>query len=104
VPIDLGPYLTGVTPHPVQGFHVKVTVHAEDSIGSDTKYKVFWVNCGPGYEPGSNATGDTINASTTAPSTPGTNWTLVALIALLLAVPALLVARRIRRFGAADSE
>jgi hypothetical protein len=99
VPIDLGPYLTGVTPHPIQGFHVKVTVHAEGSIGADTKYKVFWVNCGPGYEPGSTATGNTLNASTTAPATPGTNWTLVTLIGLLLAVPAFLVARRIRRFG-----
>src|SRR5512132_3688304 len=33
----------GITPHPVQGFHVKLTVHAEGSQGADTKYKVFWV-------------------------------------------------------------
>jgi hypothetical protein len=33
----------GGPPHPIQGYHVKVTVHAEGSIGADTKYKVFWV-------------------------------------------------------------
>lgn len=31
------------TPHPVQGYHVKVTVHATGSKGNDTKSKVFWV-------------------------------------------------------------
>ncbi len=33
----------GGGPHPIQGYHVKVTVHAPDSLGADTKYKVFWV-------------------------------------------------------------
>jgi hypothetical protein len=38
---------TGIMPHPQQGFHVKLIVHADGSIGADTKYKVFWVNgCG----------------------------------------------------------
>ena len=37
----------GITPHPVQGFHVKLTIHADGSQGADTKYKVFWVQgCG----------------------------------------------------------
>jgi hypothetical protein len=37
---------TGV-PHPKQGFHVKLTVHADGSQGADTKHKVFWVTgCG----------------------------------------------------------
>jgi hypothetical protein len=43
---------TGITPHPEQGFHVKLTVNAEGSQGADTKYKVFWVtgcNGYPGY-------------------------------------------------------
>jgi hypothetical protein len=40
---------TGIQPHPVQGFHVKLTVHAEGSQGADTKHKVFWVTgCAPG--------------------------------------------------------
>ena len=39
-------------PQPQQGYHVKLTVHADGSQGADTKYKVFWVNCDGGY-PGS---------------------------------------------------
>ena len=39
---------TGITPHPVQGFHVKLTVNAEGSQGADVKHKVFWVTgCAP---------------------------------------------------------
>ena len=34
-------------PHPIQGFHVKLTIHADGSKGADTKHKVFWVTgCG----------------------------------------------------------
>jgi hypothetical protein len=45
VPINLSGALasSGATPHPIQGYHVKVTVNAPFSIGADTKYKVFWV-------------------------------------------------------------
>jgi hypothetical protein len=41
--IDLRQGLTnaGVSPHPIQGFHVKLTV---DTPGGH-KYKVFWVEC-----------------------------------------------------------
>jgi hypothetical protein len=42
---------SGATPHPQQGFHVKLTVHAPGSIGADTKHKTFWVqDCAP-YPP-----------------------------------------------------
>ena len=35
--------------HPIQGYHVKLTVNAEGSIGADVKHKVFWVqDCGYG--------------------------------------------------------
>jgi hypothetical protein len=35
-------------PQPQQGFHIKLTIHAEGSIGADTKHKVFWVeDCRP---------------------------------------------------------
>ena len=34
-------------PHPEQGFHIKLTVHAEGSKGNDVKHKVFWVECAP---------------------------------------------------------
>ena len=40
-PISLD--FTGFTPHAVQGYHVKLTVHADGSQGADTKHKVFWV-------------------------------------------------------------
>src|SRR5512132_4544925 len=54
---------TGITPHPVQGFHVKLTIHAEGSQGADVKYKVFWVTgCGP------SPTTTTTSASTTSTS------------------------------------
>jgi hypothetical protein len=35
--------LSGIMPHPEQGVHVKLTIHADGSQGADTKYKVFWV-------------------------------------------------------------
>jgi hypothetical protein len=35
--------LSGITPHPKQGVHVKLTIHAQGSQGADTKHKVFWV-------------------------------------------------------------
>jgi hypothetical protein len=38
-------------PHPIQGYHVKVTVHAEGSQGADTKHKVFWVQPCEGPSP-----------------------------------------------------
>jgi hypothetical protein len=39
--LDFDPVLDSY--HPQQGFHVKLTVNTTGSIGSDTKYKVFWV-------------------------------------------------------------
>ena len=45
VHIDLADGLaaSGAEAHPKQGYHVKLTVHAEGSIGADVKHKVFWV-------------------------------------------------------------
>jgi hypothetical protein len=54
--------LTGITPHPQQGVHVKLTIHADGAAGNDTKYKVFWVTgCAP---PGSTTT-TTVGQTTT---------------------------------------
>ena len=42
---------SGVSPQPNQGFHIRLTVHADGSIGSDVKHKTFWVTscvCGCG--------------------------------------------------------
>ena len=40
---DLASALAGITPHPKQGWHVRLTVHADGSQGADVKHKVFWV-------------------------------------------------------------
>lgn len=44
---DLASFLeeSGATPHPKQGYHVKLTVNAPGSQGADVKHKVFWVTC-----------------------------------------------------------
>lgn len=40
--------LSGVDPHPKQGYHVKVTVHTPFSRGADVKHKVLWIApCAP---------------------------------------------------------
>jgi hypothetical protein len=43
-PLDL----TGLVPHPNQGYHIRLTIHADGSQGADTKHKTFWVT---GCEP-----------------------------------------------------
>jgi hypothetical protein len=55
---------SGITPHPVQGFHVKLTINAEGSQGADVKHKVFWVT---GCPPAPTTT--TIAPTTTAAPT-----------------------------------
>jgi hypothetical protein len=42
-PVNLSAALAGITPHPRQGFHVKLTVHVTGSQGADVKHKVFWI-------------------------------------------------------------
>ncbi len=37
--------LAAATPHPQQGYHVKVTSSTDYSNGNDTKSKVFWIDC-----------------------------------------------------------
>jgi hypothetical protein len=52
---DLRPWIVAngsPTPHEIQGFHVKLTVNAEGSQGSDVKHKVFWIKCHDGALPG----------------------------------------------------
>jgi hypothetical protein len=60
---------TGIEPHPVQGFHVKLTINAEGSQGADVKHKVFWVTgCGPGP---TTTTSGTTTSTTGATSSSG---------------------------------
>lgn len=43
--------LSALDEHPVQGYHVKLTVEADGSKGADTKHKTFWVTgCEPPCE------------------------------------------------------
>ena len=46
---DLSSSLKPFEAHPLQGYHVKLKVHAPYSIGKDTKYKTFWVTGCAGY-------------------------------------------------------
>ena len=57
--------LSGITPHPQQGVHVKLTIHADGSQGADTKYKVFWVT-GCGGEESSTTTSTTMKGATSS--------------------------------------
>jgi LPXTG-motif cell wall-anchored protein len=41
---DLSAALATRTPHPKQGYHVKLTVHVDGAQGADVKHKVFWVS------------------------------------------------------------
>ncbi len=45
---DLTAALSAYPVHPQQGYHVKLTIHADGSHGADTKHKVYWVGpCEP---------------------------------------------------------
>lgn len=57
-------------PHPNQGFHVKLTVEAEGSIGADTKQKVFWVTCSPPLGTTVTPPPTTVPSPTSAPPPP----------------------------------
>jgi hypothetical protein len=55
-------------PHPQQGYHVKLTIHAPGSQGADVKHKVFWVTgCNPPSNPQSNPPS---NPPSNTPSNP----------------------------------
>jgi hypothetical protein len=74
---------TGVTPQVKQGYHVKVTVHADGSRGADTKHKVFWVQpCETTTTTTAPSTTTTTTAATTTSSTP-TSPTTVTTAAVL---------------------
>jgi hypothetical protein len=61
--------LSGFTPHPQQGFHVKLTINAEGSQGADVKHKVFWVQeCPPKPTPTPSETPS--KTPTESPTTP----------------------------------
>lgn len=63
--------LSGIDPHPIQGWHVKLTVNADGSQGADVKYKVFWVT-GCDTPPTTTTTSTTTSTTTTTSSTTST--------------------------------
>jgi len=70
---------TGVKAQAKQGYHVKVTIHAPGSRGSDVKHKVFWVTpCKP---------------ETTTTTAPPTTTTTVASTTTTTAAPQVLGAQ-----------
>lgn len=83
-------------PHTQQGYHVKLTIHADGSRGADVKHKVFWVQpCETPTQPGQVLSTSTTTPNrvlpTTLPSTGisgilGSLMTLIASVATYLAV------------------
>jgi hypothetical protein len=66
--------LAGVEVHPVQGVHVKLTIHADGAQGADVKHKVFWVaECEPPTT--TTTTTSTTTTTTTTTTTPPTTTT-----------------------------
>jgi LPXTG-motif cell wall-anchored protein len=83
---DLTELLAGIEPHPQQGWHVRLTVHAEGSIGADTKFKVFWVTgCAP--TPTTSTPTTTKPGSTTTTTKPGSTTTTTKLDSSTTTVP-----------------
>ena len=69
---DLTDSLAAITPHPQQGWHVKLTVHADGSQGADTKHKVFWVSACDSEEPPTSSTTSSTTSTTSPTSTTST--------------------------------
>lgn len=64
---DLSSELAGIAPQRNQGWHVRLTVHADGSQGSDVKHKVFWVDdCTTATAPTAPQSSDTAGASSSA--------------------------------------
>jgi hypothetical protein len=60
--------LSGIEPHPNQGWHVKLTVNADGAQGADVKHKVFWVT-GCEIPPTTTTSTSTTTTSTSTTST-----------------------------------
>lgn len=79
---------TGVPQQLLQGYHVKLTIHAPaGSIGADKKFKVFWVT--PCLLPPPTTTTTTTTAPpTTTTTAPGATTTTTAAVAATTTTPA----------------
>lgn len=86
-------------PHVKQGYHVKLTIHADGSRGADVKHKVFWVQ--PCKEVGAVAPqGQVLGVSTSMPSqlpSTGSNGLLGLMITSLASLAAYLLTFRLQK-------
>lgn len=66
--------LSGVSPQPRQGYHLRLEVEVTGSQGSDDKYKTFWLQpcAGHAASSGTSSTSTTSTTSTTLASSSGT--------------------------------
>ncbi len=109
--------LTGYSAHPIQGHHIKLTVHADGSQGADTKHKVFWVeDCGSGSSEAAPSGGQSVDggdeglASAEGPGAvdaESAGFTGTDLMLMLLALAVTVVALRtfaVRRIGAGSNK
>jgi hypothetical protein len=71
---DLTSGLQGITPHPEQGWHVRLTIHADGSQGADLKVKVFWVS-GCEVPPTTSSTSSSTSSTTSTTETDGSTTT-----------------------------
>ncbi|HET9692347.1 MAG TPA: hypothetical protein VFP61_14440 [Acidimicrobiales bacterium] len=66
---DLSGALTGVTPQPQQGYHLRLEVEVTGSQGSDDKFKTFWMSpCTPSSSPSAGSSASIASASSGAGS------------------------------------
>jgi hypothetical protein len=101
---DLGAAIaaTGEPPHPQQGWHIGLTVHADGSQGADVKHKEFWVSDCGGYPPPPPTTSSlqdqqlAADLGSRAPSPPSLNLGTLAVMALFIVGASVLVRRRMR--------
>jgi hypothetical protein len=94
IAVNLATFLadSGATPHPIQGFHVKLTVNAPDPNGADVKHKVFWVKCA--------SVGPTPTPTPTASVTPTPTPTPTVLGKTIKKPPTSVLGRKLARTGA----
>jgi len=96
---------SGVAPHPIQGWHVKLTVNAPGSIGADVKHKVFWVRNCDIYPPVPVSASLISGVGELAgEESNGVPVTLLALIALTLMAAGFVVSRRMIARAAATHD
>jgi hypothetical protein len=91
-----GTNLSDLVEHPQQGFHLRLTVHAEGSIGSDVKHKVFWVTGCPTYplQPNQHVNGLPASLRTDPPKSTGIDWRIVGFAAIMAAAVTIVARRR----------